>query len=1019
MPFILWIHAKPPLKARATSAWHVPEKQLYTTTIKRALASSGVVPARFRLELHDHSSPNQWQSAFEHLDSHVVGLCLVDASRIPDPYAYLTGPERQLSDYWKNTLYGTLPLVFYTILDAKPLSVPVRVHEAYGREGKSGMFFKLTQASWERLRNTPLALTNGQSNRVDDLIATWTAAHNVNLANRDHVMIALNAVVPHAVLLVSGVWKCYAFPLPPFRNRNALGFSLVRWLIDPLDRDVAAMEQFRELEVAMVDRDNFSMDHIQDISDQLRYQLTRTHELGEHDRLILKGHILRLQAIRDNLVASSHQLCRRSYNVSILVSSMLLAGYLKDSSHLRESLDFAIRIVIGDDSMAKYFSDQLKQDHAVPGRSTLHRHRLSVHIALCRWVQDVNAAMMTEPVVAWRTMDGSPQGGYDLIITGCTVMRASELIDALKIAWALCATDGEEISSEDEKAYVAQLSPLLRITQGVPASVGSGRSSMRHKMHATCHSERLQQPDWEHVARSINSTFSWTADLGEVTLTEFKHNLVHLFGPWVMPGAHRPAPDPDAFEFHDGRGEMDTNTFDGSFGFVDGSHAPDDVPDGDGGIDSFAIDNTKAIFIAGILHCVHNCTKDFGKGFLEYYDVFVERLTHVCRLMSRRWSKQRLLATCFSTLPQSTYYGEFAKFNWVVYPGRWGSILRAIVAILPLKVPLRFAWSYPAYNFNAPAMNRDGDGGGGNDEEDERAQNAVKAGIANDAIVSNLFWAYLQMLSLVGAVLLHVSSWAEGCACHREAFSTNAQTYFSRGEQFKKKTGCLHCPMCTRLAPECAAGELFEMLEMLFGTVLATLLMDSSMQGLSELERGLVMRDFVALRRHVFTYLRIKMSFWRQLPWVLLGIAHPNRQKAVECARRALALSQLVTARVHWLVASMCTAGSICYQQLVLFISGADLLSLPTLALWAAKFRFVAIAERWIEGRHAIIKQLLAGLHAASMQHIAFAGALPTLHKMITDHPRGLDTFAEYFAQTRHPVFALKAVARPVSRVLV
>jgi hypothetical protein len=112
MPFILWIHAKPATSAKARSPWHVLEKQLYTTTVKRALASSGVVPARFRLELHEHSSPKRWQSAFEHLDSHVVGLCLVDASRIPDPYAYLSGPERQLSDYWKQTVYGPLRSYF-------------------------------------------------------------------------------------------------------------------------------------------------------------------------------------------------------------------------------------------------------------------------------------------------------------------------------------------------------------------------------------------------------------------------------------------------------------------------------------------------------------------------------------------------------------------------------------------------------------------------------------------------------------------------------------------------------------------------------------------------------------------------------------------------------------------------------------------------------------------------------------------------------------------------------------------
>ena len=54
--------------------------------------------------------------------------------------------------------------------------------------------------------------------------------------------------------------------------------------------------------------------------------------------------------------------------------------------------------------------------------------------------------------------------------------------------------------------------------------------------------------------------------------------------------------------------------------------------------------------------------------------------------------------------------------------------------------------------------------------------------------------------------------------------------------------------------------------------------------------KALVLHDFARARRHVFTTLNFKLSYWRQLPWVIMSLGHHSAIVAMECARRALEL---------------------------------------------------------------------------------------------------------------------------------
>ena len=173
--------------------------------------------------------------------------------------------------------------------------------------------------------------------------------------------------------------------------------------------------------------------------------------------------------------------------------------------------------------------------------------------------------------------------------------------------------------------------------------------------------------------------------------------------------------------------------------------------------EDLTIDLTRTIFIYGILHTISNCTKDLGKGGLQWYDKFLEYLTHICRLLSRRWSKSRLLETCFRDPPVSLFSREVIMFNYVVFPSRWGSVLMAAEALIELRLVLRRAWSMQRFTFNGA---RDNDEEQGDDAAAGEAR--VKVRLVDEAVTSKLFWGFLVMVSFVGKVLLYVTGWAEG-----------------------------------------------------------------------------------------------------------------------------------------------------------------------------------------------------------------------------------------------------------------
>ena len=135
-------------------------------------------------------------------------------------------------------------------------------------------------------------------------------------------------------------------------------------------------------------------------------------------------------------------------------------------------------------------------------------------------------------VVVYRMVDSSPQGGWDWFLHGSRTIPMEELGGAFADAMVLLSAMAADT---DKSSAAKRLAALLPFRQGPPTAVGSGRASLRRKAHALCHSVHLESDSWPSAVRLLNSTVTFTGDLGTESLfNTFKGHISDVMGGWVV-----------------------------------------------------------------------------------------------------------------------------------------------------------------------------------------------------------------------------------------------------------------------------------------------------------------------------------------------------------------------------------------------------------------------------------------------------------------------------------------------------
>jgi len=155
----------------------------------------------------------------------------------------------------------------------------------------------------------------------------------------------------------------------------------------------------------------------------------------------------------------------------------------------------------------------------------------------------------------------------------------------------------------------------------------------------------------------------------------------------------------------------------------------------------------------------------------------------------------------------------------------------------------------------------------------------------------------------------------------------------------------------------------------------------------------------------------LKLSFWRQLPWILFGLGHHVVNKAIECGRRALALYHNAADDVKqlFIVNELCCPGFTGYEQLVLLTTKQrGMQDLPVLEFAAARFYFASVTERWIESLHAIMKKYIKLACNFTAVSCVFHTVLVPLARWFRHSPDEVGLFARHCSDLRTAFNAIK-----------
>ena len=217
--------------------------------------------------------------------------------------------------------------------------------------------------------------------------------------------------------------------------------------------------------------------------------------------------------------------------MTVVIRSLMMTMHMRSQSGLRSVLRHAIHVVVNDHRLREYLTSGLEEQPSIR-RSTLYRHRLTLHLGYCKMFQEVHETMLRASggAVRWGTVDSSPQGGVDYLMWGCATMRQSDLIPAMALAEELASRMDDE---EEERRVVQLLAALVKLTKSVPTAIGSGRAAMKYKVHAYTHATRLTSNSWRSAASLVNCGVTLTGDLGtESRFPEFRGFLSAMLGDW-------------------------------------------------------------------------------------------------------------------------------------------------------------------------------------------------------------------------------------------------------------------------------------------------------------------------------------------------------------------------------------------------------------------------------------------------------------------------------------------------------
>lgn len=217
------------------------------------------------------------------------------------------------------------------------------------------------------------------------------------------------------------------------------------------------------------------------------------------------------------------------------------------------------------------------------------------------------------------------------------------------------------------------------------------------------------------------------------------------------------------------------------------------------------------------------------------------------------------------------------------------------------------------------------------------------------------------------------------------------------------------CPLKNFRAPELAAQRFALFLEELVNLSAAEVVLKHTL-ACSDADRSWILEDFEAARQHLTFSLIMQTACWTHLPHRLCCLGHFDesvaRAEAANCLRLWASFSKQEQTSAHAWTKALLKPGSQLSQQLREFIRGAALKDLPELECVAAKFKFIPLSEKAIEGRHAVLHKTLKKASNAGPVFLSMAERMPLLVHLSKTKPSLIQDLAQFAEDLYHPLKA-------------
>ena len=739
--------------------------------------------------------------------------------------------------------------------------------------------------------------------------------------------------------------------------------------------------------------------------------------------------------------------------IECLRFSRCLAG---GSESMVDSIKRGLSLALPPD-IGKAFIQSFDNDRGrLPSASLVRHAEFCLDIALLLWQRERSLL----DVVRYLWSDSSPMGGFDWLWSQHHEIERCKLVETAQAVWSFETAFRQHVlklikEKEDEEdegdidhlalqrkdEWIPWLESILRnIIEHInpPAALGQGFRDVQDKLKAIVFKWALQTQASHPLDKVARTIVGHTSDMGvEAAIADFRcRDIESLLPPWMdrgsleldIEGEALATDAPCVFERdtqvlasdHGGDGptldDDDSESAGGVASDVDGpeldspvepaqSDAPfaGDVQDTDSDIGSeFAL--PEAIPIAGLQHVIDNLTKDAHQS-MHGWDTFFTQLKQFESLLRSGDHRRTYVWTCLRGHPLKTQEHRFSRWSSSLYEARWREVCAFLRHLVPLLPTLCATWDPQKFK-----SGRSGDAGieqpcqeqARERQEEVEGMRKFDPGSITKSLRSSFFLNYCSMVLFLDDVPTKMAEWSEGCRCHGCLHKILSPYLLKRllANHFNSIIG--RCPMGGKRASEIVSGKFMEVIEELWKITEGALHSLPTLPGASPMthaQHEALLADFYKAQVTMMTLLRIKLEYWRKLPWILAGLSDTDEEKARACGRLAVLQWRKDPRRDahHRITWKLMRPNSVFLAQLIAFVDGRARNACGTVFLeQIAVFMFLPTVETTIEEKHARVS-LSRRRHYIGPVRVSLSNRFPLFERHLNQGVINIDAFCIFF----------------------